>query len=727
MPSLIHLSNSRTERTVSSSDSSSWPTSPSTARLARSPQGPAPAALPLSPELAGFPQRRDTPVQASGALAATLPDPPRTGRWTPALVAELLPMLDGWPRGEEARPFELLDVASLRKIAGTPEMPGVDPIRVWFDGARYYSGQLLMATPRPALPPSWEGDEGFMEALAQELHACAAWVPPPGIGHGSMGMQLTGALTACLERAMNVAPSVVAPSVVAPEVVAPLAPDEPLDAESRRGLEILVARMREDGHWDSEAGDLAPPLVVRLACWPAGRGLEVCGEDARIHRFGHTEAGLLPVQVLREGQHYSAWAGGEAHEVPRDGNCFFHAVALAAGLGAHMAAPLRAAAADFMRTHPREIANWVDLPRIARTPSTTPATTDVPATHIPATHIPAAHVPIAPMSSPLTAPVALLHELRRELRALDESGRLPRPTREDLKERARSRGFMDDPSAWLTLRGHFTLEGHALMQLERHQRLGIAFKRPTPEMLTRLRAEANDPVSPKWLTTEVIAERALAEQVSVKHLRNLIDARGNLSPIGMSFVDRNARETSRKPPVKLQPWMLAELQALASQKQLNMKVLANRAREWNVRVSTLFNSITVSGQLSAGARRVMSGEMPRSDPLSPSKLQQVLAARRAREPMSRICERMGLSVPTVRRYVLDNDVLTVRGLNLLDRDKLPQWPDPARLSNAQIAAFCKANRVPQWDMGRFITPAKQFTQAAMLLGYRNNAPGSQAP
>ncbi|MGV3344382.1 C2H2-type zinc finger protein [Enterobacteriaceae bacterium LUAb1] len=93
----------------------------------------------------------------------------------------------------------------------------------------------------------------------------------------------------------------------------------------------LIQGLRIPGQWNGIHGDIVPMLLVRLPNWPLQRGL---------HIENHTPLSVLNIPVTapgshnvtdfihlqQQGNHYFLWQNAQWHSMPKDGDCFYHAV-----------------------------------------------------------------------------------------------------------------------------------------------------------------------------------------------------------------------------------------------------------------------------------------------------------------------------------------------------------------------------------------------------------------
>ncbi|ECZ0740327.1 TPA: hypothetical protein G8O00_000925 [Salmonella enterica] len=105
-------------------------------------------------------------------------------------------------------------------------------------------------------------------------------------------------------------------------------------APQPEALLTLARDLRTPGRWMTEAADIVPWLLVRLPGWPAEVTISImviAGRGGTAPYYCHFVLPGRPVQrtiwlQLRD-QHYSLLANnGTWQEMPRDGDCFYHAV-----------------------------------------------------------------------------------------------------------------------------------------------------------------------------------------------------------------------------------------------------------------------------------------------------------------------------------------------------------------------------------------------------------------
>jgi hypothetical protein len=132
----------------------------------------------------------------------------------------------------------------------------------------------------------------------------------------------------------------------------------------------MAALVERSGEWDNPVMDLVPEFMPNLASWPHNRGLVVIderpGRDIAMMRFASganptyqlTSAPDLQTDVVvrrRGGNHYELLQANHAApiQMPRDGDCFFRAVALGLntleGGNAFSVRGLRTASARYIR------------------------------------------------------------------------------------------------------------------------------------------------------------------------------------------------------------------------------------------------------------------------------------------------------------------------------------------------------------------------------------------
>ncbi|MCC7005807.1 MAG: hypothetical protein IT497_04065 [Ottowia sp.] len=151
-------------------------------------------------------------------------------------------------------------------------------------------------------------------------------------------------------------------------------PDSQVSNVDRR-INQVIQDLGTLGSWNNEAGDMAPQLMVRLPGWPAHRTLAICnkngGETMRYCPPYAQDQAHDPVTIQLDCQHYaSVLAPGLIGDVPRDGDCFYHAVIgslsdteATALLGEHNKAliyvavqKLREGLVHYVQTHRNEVA-----------------------------------------------------------------------------------------------------------------------------------------------------------------------------------------------------------------------------------------------------------------------------------------------------------------------------------------------------------------------------------
>lgn len=151
--------------------------------------------------------------------------------------------------------------------------------------------------------------------------------------------------------------------------VTPPAGSSNVDALPSSG-EDMAALVERSGEWDNPVMDLVPEFMPNLASWPHNRGLVVIderpGRDIAMMRFASganptyqlTSAPDLQTDVVvrrRGGNHYELLQANHAApiQMPRDGDCFFRAVALGLntleGGNAFSVRGLRTASARYIR------------------------------------------------------------------------------------------------------------------------------------------------------------------------------------------------------------------------------------------------------------------------------------------------------------------------------------------------------------------------------------------
>ncbi|ELV5027193.1 hypothetical protein SHA53_004583 [Salmonella enterica] len=111
--------------------------------------------------------------------------------------------------------------------------------------------------------------------------------------------------------------------------VQPFNPVEPRP----EALLALARDLRTPGRWNTEAADMVPWLLVRHPDWPPGVTISIMviadrgGTTSYNRHFvppGRSVQRTIWLQ-LRD-QHYSLWDNNTWQEMPRDGDCFYHAV-----------------------------------------------------------------------------------------------------------------------------------------------------------------------------------------------------------------------------------------------------------------------------------------------------------------------------------------------------------------------------------------------------------------
>ncbi|EMZ7034356.1 hypothetical protein ABE276_002395 [Salmonella enterica] len=111
--------------------------------------------------------------------------------------------------------------------------------------------------------------------------------------------------------------------------VQPFNPVEPRP----EALLALARDLRTPGRWNTEAADMVPWLLVRHPGWPPGVTISIMiiadrgGTTSYNRHFvppGRSVQRIIWLQ-LRD-QHYSLWDNNTWQEMPRDGDCFYHAV-----------------------------------------------------------------------------------------------------------------------------------------------------------------------------------------------------------------------------------------------------------------------------------------------------------------------------------------------------------------------------------------------------------------
>ncbi|MBO1540654.1 DUF6543 domain-containing protein [Pseudomonas sp. OA65] len=148
-------------------------------------------------------------------------------------------------------------------------------------------------------------------------------------------------------------------------------PGSPPEADTlSQSIQDMAALVERSGEWANPVMDLVPEFMPNLASWPSNRGLVVIderpGRDVSMMRFVSganpayqlTSAPDLQADVVvrrRGGNHYELLQANHAApiEMPRDGDCFFSAVALGLntleGGNAFSVRGLRVASARYIR------------------------------------------------------------------------------------------------------------------------------------------------------------------------------------------------------------------------------------------------------------------------------------------------------------------------------------------------------------------------------------------
>ncbi len=322
----------------------------------------------------------------------------------------------------------------------------------------------------------------------------------------------------------------------------------PLDAARLQALMRLAADMGTVGHWNSQAGDLAPKLLVQLTRWP-DRPLEV--HDARRpgapYVFNEAAAGE-PVRVALEGEHYQALVGDgpvlNKRQVPGEGECFYLAVVVGLGpkdaltlagrpcgpadeaawdlLAPDVAAVIRQEVACSVLTNP-ELPELVDFEKLARPPS---ARRSEPAARLP---------DVVPR---IAVPLLLIQELSGLIRPgdMDHNKALLEKFAE---EKNVSLGML---RRWFNLSGKRLLDAEAILQIA--SRSGQRFRAIPPDFLQRLSLDAQR--GKVRLTDDAIIRIAGENGFSIRSLRHRIRVSGELTRIGQSLADRSMDEIATR-------------------------------------------------------------------------------------------------------------------------------------------------------------------------------------
>ena len=325
----------------------------------------------------------------------------------------------------------------------------------------------------------------------------------------------------------------------------------PLDATKQKGLDTLASWI-EESHWDSKAGDIAPQLITRLPGWPSHLVLELRQPDCTPLIYGESgKTGARPnrqrpVVLWKEAEHYSALVRGKLVQVPADGNCFYRAIieamdpedARALTLSAdrtRQAGHLRMALAGFVRSHPELVSQWVDLEDIAMSEPLVQFLAEV-------------RTPSPPTLSRPQAKGKIWRDVEKskavldELLALSEKNKTQNPRRNPLngeifKKCAEKSGFSAATLRnWVAMNGKVKLPGHAVQQAWERKQLGGVFENIDAEFLLNLRALAKDEKNPLELSDDCIVAIARHKNISINHLRVLINKNGDLTETGKNKV-----------------------------------------------------------------------------------------------------------------------------------------------------------------------------------------------
>ncbi len=318
-----------------------------------------------------------------------------------------------------------------------------------------------------------------------------------------------------------------------------------MDPACLAGRAVLAAQMRQDGGWNHEAGDLAAQLVTRLPGWPRDHFLQVFS-DRQFEPYGFAEGpGKTPVRLLLVGDHYQALRGPElsTEDVPRQGNCFFDALVLAAGpaiaqalAGATPGRPaeaIRENLARLVETDPG-IAEWVDLAKLAQEPV-------LPLPLPSAPRRGRVRKLSAAAKANTTKEIFALRELQQRIQTLRmkrDDDRVPKfhdhatvaevATAHDIPVRRLKDLVRPD--------GTLRLSGSALLQRFAHEQ-GNPLMAVTAAVLDDVRAWARLPDgSTRLLSDDAILEYCMPRAIPITYLRALINLDGTLSHRGHRLV-----------------------------------------------------------------------------------------------------------------------------------------------------------------------------------------------
>lgn len=140
-------------------------------------------------------------------------------------------------------------------------------------------------------------------------------------------------------------------------------------------IENLIQNLQTSNGWNSEAGDIAPSLIVRLPGWPKARALSIMNERGietiRITPPNGREE-FPPIKLLLHNKHYSSITNHGLIPIKKDGDCFYNAVLaclnekekidlLSNPYSADAATQLRYHLIHYICAHPKEVEELLDI------------------------------------------------------------------------------------------------------------------------------------------------------------------------------------------------------------------------------------------------------------------------------------------------------------------------------------------------------------------------------
>lgn len=463
-----------------------------------------------------------------------------------------------------------------------------------------------------------------------------------------------------------------------------------LDKVRLKGLDVLVGWI-QDSHWASEAGDIAPQFITRVPNWPAGRALEVHVPErpGKPYAFGPSEAGKAPVRVWREDNHYQALVGPDRAkvEVPGDGNCFFHAV-LRAMHDADPKAPaasreeadaearlLRLDLASLVRNSPHEIAQWVDLEKIAQAASRRPGPAaerlpdlvgDAPA--------PTAAAEVAqarqkgPRAGNAKANAALLGQLRALMVAGDPAGNAAR-----LRRFARQHGEeVLTLQRWIGAHGEIKLAGRAVLQRGACERSGFRLRPVGADLLKSLRDRALGPER-LVISDDVIVAHAHAHGVSISYLRKCIGLNGDLRPQGQMIVEAAANALAGVRYRRITVAAVRELQAMVKARQiasLSGAPLLSAAGLFGVSPNAVRTLLKADGALTPAGEVFLLSKKQRPLRFTSEILLDIHNQIAQGRSLAQACEGKAYTATAARKFIDRTGRLTAHGINV---ERLQEW------------------------------------------------------